>query len=207
MLRPAKNRFGSTEEIGIFKMESRGLMPVSDPALLFLEHRKGDLPAGVAVAPIYEGSRILFVEIQSLVVPAKGGLSRVFSDKIDSRRVSRIAAVLEKQLSVRFSDHDIYVNVAGGMRIEEVAVDLALALSLYSARTNLPLPALSAVAGEVSLAGEVRDVSHMAGRLKTSREMGFQRIIGPGGDRGKPLPGQECVGTLKDAVRAVFVEN
>ena len=88
LVRASKNRFGSTDEVGIYRMTAKGLIPVDNPALLFLEHRNGDLPAGVAISPLYEGSRTLFVEIQSLVVPAKGGVSRVFSDRIDSRRDS-----------------------------------------------------------------------------------------------------------------------
>jgi DNA repair protein RadA/Sms len=179
LIRATKNRFGSTDEIGIFQMTGKGLIPVHNPALLFLEHRDGDLPAGVAISPVYEGSRILLVEIQSLVVPAKGGISRVFSDRIDSRRVSRIAAVLERHLNLRLSEMDIYVNVAGGIRIDEVGIDLALAMALYSAKMNLTLPALSAVLGEVSLAGEIRCVNHIDRRVKSAREMGFERIIGP----------------------------
>ena len=207
LLRPSKNRFGSTEEIGIFQMNEKGLVSVRDPALLFLEHRQGDLPSGVAVAPVFEGSRILFVEIQSLVVSAKGGGSRVFSDKIDSRRVSRIAAVLESHLNLQLSAFDIYVNVAGGFKIEEVAVDLALAISLYSAKTNLSLPAHFAVLGEVSLAGEIRMVPHIDARLKASHEVGFKRIIGPNKTDGRKFPFYEQVATLKDAMRRAFADG
>jgi len=203
LIRASKNRFGSTDEIGIFRMTTEGLMPVRDPALLFLEHREGDLPAGVAVAPVYEGSRVLLVEIQSLVVPAKGGISRVYSERIDSRRVSRIAAVLEKHLGLPLSHLDIYINVAGGIRIDEVAVDLALAMALYSAKTDLRLPARCAVFGEVSLAGEIRPVPHTDRRLKTAREMGFTSIVGPqvkeAGDQatGSTRTGDRAIGALK----------
>jgi len=112
-LRATKNRFGSTDEIAIFRKTETGLEQVADPRLIFLAHRDGELPAGVAVAPVYEGSRVLLVEIQSLVVPAKAGMARVYSDRIDSSRVSRTAAVLEKHVGIAFSDRDIYVNVAG----------------------------------------------------------------------------------------------
>jgi DNA repair protein RadA/Sms len=158
------------------------------------------------VAPVYEGSRILFVEIQSLVVPAKGGVSRVFSDRIDSRRVSRIAAVLEKHLKVPFSDTDIYVNVAGGIRVDEVAVDLALAVSLYSAKTSLALCGLQVVFGEVSLAGEIRRVPHIERRAKSCLEMGFNRVIGPMGGSG-PSGRYRRVSDLKQAMRSVFGER
>ena len=146
------------------------------------------------MAPVYEGSRILLVELQSLVVSAKGGISRVFSDRIDSRRVSRIAAVLEKHLNIPLGGMDIYVNVAGGIRIEEVGIDLALAMSLYSAKTNLVLPPRTAVFGEISLAGEIRAVSHADRRIRSSLELGFRTLVGP--------PGQEKRGSFADAYRA-----
>jgi DNA repair protein RadA/Sms len=204
ILRALKNRFGSVQEIGIFQMTPTGLRAVLDPASLFLEHRKGDLPGGVAVAPLYEGSRVLLVEIQSLVVPAKGGISRVFSDRIDSRRVSRIGAVLEKQLKLPFSDLDIYVNVAGGMRIEEVGIDLALALALYSARANLSLSAATAVLGEVSLAGEIREVPYIDRRVHSTLDMGFNRLIGPRRRAAEEGSFYQAVETLQEAVRVGF---
>jgi predicted ATP-dependent serine protease len=119
------------------------------------------------------------VEIQALTVPAKGTMSRVFSDKIDSARVSRIAAILEKHLGLRLSDQDLYVNVAGGIRITEVGVELALAGALYSARTGLSLPRGTAIAGELSLTGEIRPVRRLAGRIKTSRGLGFENFLAP----------------------------
>jgi DNA repair protein RadA/Sms len=133
----------------------------------------------VVAAPCYEGSRVLVVEIQALTVGAKGSVSRSFSDRIDNRRVSRVAAVLEKHLGLRFSDQDIYVNVAGGMRIQDVAIDLPLALALYSARTGLTLPAGTLATGELSLAGEIRPISHQPQRDRAAREMGFTRLVGP----------------------------
>jgi DNA repair protein RadA/Sms len=172
-LRAVKNRFGSVDEIGIFTMEETGLAMVADPSLLFLVRREGTLPPGIAIAAVLEGSRTLLVEIQALTVPAKGSISRVFSGSIDSSRVSRIAASLEKHLSLKFSDQDLYVNVAGGMRISEVGVELALAAALYSARTGLPLPAVTAIAGELSLAGEVLPVRRLQIREKTAQGLGF----------------------------------
>lgn len=180
VLRATKNRFGAIDEIGIFHMSAAGLEVIQDPASIFITRRGDNVPAGVAVAPTYEGSRVLLVEIQSLVVPAKGGISRVFSDRIDNARVSRMAAVLEKHLSLRFSDQDIYVNVAGGIRLGEVAIELPLCLALYSARINQPLPPSTSVIGEVSLAGEIRPVSHLERRLRTVMEMGYKRALHPG---------------------------
>jgi DNA repair protein RadA/Sms len=178
-LRAAKNRFGSVDEIGIFTMGAKGLSAVEDPSLLFLVRRDGELPPGIATAAVLEGSRTLLIELQALTVPAKGTMSRVFSDRIDSARVSRVAAVLEKHLGLRLSDQDLYVNVAGGIRISEVGVELALACVLYSARTGIPLPAKTAIAGELSLAGEVRPVRRLPVRVKTAGNLGFTAFIGP----------------------------
>ncbi|MDR2480315.1 MAG: DNA repair protein RadA [Treponema sp.] len=178
-LRAAKNRFGSVDEIGIFTMGERGLQAVEDTGTLFLVRREGDLPAGVATAAALEGTRTILVEIQALTIPAKGAVSRVFSDKIDSGRVSRVAAALEKHLGLRLSDQDLYVNVAGGIRITEVGVELALACALYSARTGLALPAGLVIAGELSLTGEVRPVRRLPSRIKTAVTVGFTEFLGP----------------------------
>lgn len=178
-VRAAKNRFGSVDEVGLFTMEPSGLQEVKDPSSLFLIQRDDGMPPGIAAVPVFEGSRALMVEIQALTVPAKSGFSRIYSDRIDNNRVSRIAAVLEKNMSLRFSDQDIYVNVAGGMRLNEVGIELALACALYSARTGIPFPSETAVAGEISLAGEIRPTAHMERRIKTAVEMGFKRFIGP----------------------------
>ncbi len=203
-LRCAKNRFGSTEEVGIFRMTDKGLAGVPNPASLFLEHRQGDPPSGVAVAPVFEGSRVLLVELQSLMVPAKGGISRVFSDRIDARRVSRIAAVLEKHLKLPLADQDIYVNVAGGLRLVEVGIDLALALSLHAAKTGLALPAGLAVIGEVSLAGEVRRVPQLERRVRTALDMGFSRVIGPVAGEGQTPSGYQPAASVAEAVRLAW---
>jgi DNA repair protein RadA/Sms len=205
-LRAAKNRFGSVDEIGIFMMSEQGLTIVEDPSLLFLVAREGELPAGVATAAVLEGTRTLLVEIQALTVPAKGAMSRVFSDRIDSARVARVAAILEKHLSLRLSDQDLYVNVAGGIRIAEVGVELALAGALYSARTGIPLSARTAIAGELSLAGEVRPLKRLSGRIKTARSLGFERFVCP---YGEPLEhsGVQAVKDIKSAVKSLFAGN
>ena len=178
-LRASKNRFGSVDEIGIFTMGEKGLVTVEDPSLLFLVHRDGETPSGIATAAVLEGSRTLLVEIQALVVPAKGAMNRVFSDRIDSARVSRVAAVIEKHLGLKLSDQDLYVNVAGGIRLTEVGLELALACVLYSARTGFPIPAKTAIAGELSLAGEVRPIRRLSARTKAARNLGFSGFFGP----------------------------
>jgi DNA repair protein RadA/Sms len=205
-LQAIKNRFGSVDEIGFFRMTETGLAEVVDATSLFLTRREGGNPPGVAVAPVFEGSRVLLVEIQSLTVPAKSGISRIYSDRIDGGRVARMAAVLEKHLDLHLAEHDIYVNVAGGIRIAEVAVELPLALALYSARTGLALPAATAVTGEVSLTGEVRPVSGMEKRARACRDMGFQMLMGPGGTGvDRPETGAfTAVEMVKEAVRLAF---
>ena len=178
-LRALKNRFGSVDELGIFSMDESGLKAIDDPSSLFITNRTGSLPAGSAAVPVCEGSRVFMVEIQALTVPAKGAVTRVFSDKIDSARVSRIAAVLEKRIGLQFSDQDIYVNVAGGIRLKEPAADLAIALALYSARANIPAQKEGAYIGELSLAGEIRSVKKLKQRIKTAQSMGFTKVVSP----------------------------
>ncbi|MFP3042878.1 DNA repair protein RadA [Treponema primitia] len=208
-LRAAKNRFGSVDEIGIFTMGERGLQAVADPSLLFLVQREGGLPPGTAIAAVLEGSRPLLVEIQALAVPAKGSMSRVFSDRIDSARVSRVAATLEKHLNLRLSDHDLYINVAGGIRIAEVGVELALAMAIYSARTGLTLPAFTAIAGELSLAGELRPIRRLASRIKAAGNLGFENFLSPapanaGTEPETEMTGLRAVGDLKSAIKVLF---
>lgn len=178
-LHSQKNRFGSIDELGIFNMTEKGLISVVDPASLFLTKRKASIPAGVSCCPVFEGSRVFLVEIQALTVPAKSSLSRVYSEKIDSGRVARIAAVIEKRCGLTFSDQDIYVNVAGGIRLNESSIDAAIAAALYSARVDLPLPNNTAIFGELSLAGEIRQVTKSSNRIKTAMQLGFTNIVCP----------------------------
>lgn len=217
-LRASKNRFGSTDELGLYRMGFKGLDELADPSGILLIQRAGELPPGVAVAIVHEGSRVLLVEIQALTVPAKAGITRVYSDRIDASRVARIAAVIEKQTGLRLSDQDIYINVAGGVRLAEPGIDLALAAALYSARTGQPLPKESALAGELSLAGEVRPVRQMAKRARAAKALGFTAVLGPlevkYGDReeGETAPSRKAgakpewaqADSLKASIRALW---
>lgn len=178
-LRAQKNRFGSVDELGIFAMSEKGLEGVGDPSTMFITKRSGKIPAGIANTAVFEGSRAFIVEIQSLTVPAKASISRVYSDKIESARVARVAAVLEKRTGIRFSDQDLYINVAGGVRLTESSIDAALAASLYSARTDLAIPENTVITGELSLAGEIRPVPRLKQRIKTAGELGFSTVIAP----------------------------
>ncbi|MDR0503386.1 MAG: DNA repair protein RadA [Treponema sp.] len=202
-LRSAKNRFGSIDEIGIFTMGEQGLSPVEDAGSLFLVRREGELPPGVAAAAVLEGTRTILVEIQALTIPAKGSISRVFSDRIDSGKVSRVSAALEKHLGLRLSDQDIYVNAAGGIRITEVGVELALACALYSARTGLALPADLAIAGELSLTGEIRPVRRLSGRVKTAANLGFSSLLGPAPEN-QAVPGLKAADNIKSAIKLIY---
>lgn len=201
-LRAEKNRFGSVDELGIFAMTERGLEEVGDPSSLFITRREGSQPAGVACAVVTEGNRAFIVEVQALTVEAKGALSRVYSDRVESNKVSRIAAVLEKRTGMRFSDQDIYINIAGGIRIRDSAADGAIAAALYSARASLPLDAFTAVIGELSLAGEIRPVSRLAQRIKAAQNMGYERVFAPD-DAG----GAVKVATLADLIREAFADS
>ncbi|MDX9938857.1 MAG: DNA repair protein RadA [Sphaerochaetaceae bacterium] len=180
IVRAVKNRFGSVDEIGIFLMTEKGLVSVPDPAGFFLSERtEGSLPAGISFTAVVEGSRTFMVEIQALVIPAKSGYSRVYSERIDTARVTRVAAVLERHAGLTLSDKDIYVNVAGGIKLSEVSIELPLALAIHSAATSRPLPATLVSMGELSLAGEVRPVSYGEKRVKGAIDMGFSTILAP----------------------------
>jgi DNA repair protein RadA/Sms len=198
-LKANKNRFGSIDELGIFSMQEKGLVPIEDPSTLFITRRTEKLPAGVAVVPVFEGSRVFLVEIQALTVPAKSSITRVYSDRIDSNRVSRVAAVLEKRAGLRFSDQDLYINVAGGVRLTESAIDAALAAALYSARSDVPLPERTVIVGELSLAGEIRRVFKLKQRVKTAQSLGFLNIITP-----EEEDGAIQVQNVKEMVKALF---
>jgi DNA repair protein RadA/Sms len=197
-LHAQKNRFGSVDEIGIFSMSEKGLAPVLNPASLFLTQRKENQPAGVACTPVFEGSRVFLVEIQALTVPAKASVSRIYSEKIDSGRVARVAAVIEKRCGLCFSDQDIYVNVAGGIKLSESAIDAALAAALYSARTDIAVKNGTAVFGELSLAGEIRPVTKAKQRAKAAESLGFTQIIAPDSDSAKGIS------DIKTLIKTIF---
>lgn len=193
-----KNRFGSVDEIGIFSMSEKGLEPVINPASLFLTQRKENQPAGVACTPVFEGSRVFLVEIQALTVAAKASVSRIYSEKIDSGRVARVAAVIEKRCGLCFSDQDIYVNVAGGIKLSESAIDAALATALYSARTDIAVKNGTAVFGELSLAGEIRPVTKSKQRIKAAESLGFTQILTPDTDSSKGIS------DIKTLIKTIF---
>ncbi len=178
ILRAIKNRFGPTDEIGVFEMTGAGLREVPNPSELFLSER--DLgSAGTAVFAGIEGTRPLLVEIQALVAPTSLGTPRRAVVGWDPSRLSMVLAVLEAHCGVRLSGHDVYLNVAGGLRIAEPAADVAVAAALVSSLAHAPLPADAVYFGEVSLSGAVRPVAQTAARLKEAQKLGFARAIVP----------------------------
>lgn len=178
LLRASKSRFGSVDEIGLFEMNEHGLRGVKDPTEIFLSYRdKEAVPPGIVFTPIVEGSRTFIVEIQALVVDARNGYQRIYSDKVDSNRINRVEAILMRHSGLDLSNQDIYINVAGGVKLSEASIDLPLALALYSSKTNTSLPSNVASFGELSLAGEVRPVTFQERRIKSLNEMNFSKCI------------------------------
>ncbi len=198
VLRSMKNRFGSTGELGVFEMTGEGLTPVSNPSLAFLSERVQGIPGSVIVAAL-EGQRPLLLEVQALASKSPYAAPRRVVQGLDGRRVDVILAVLERRLDLPLSGLDVFVNVAGGLRLTDPGTDLAVALAVYSAVTNQALPESTAVAGEVGLAGELRSVPQLARRFQEARRAGYHRLIGP---RSQDEAAQAT--TLKDAVAAVW---
>src|SRR5580658_6905137 len=201
ILRAIKNRFGPTDEIGVFEMTGTGLQEVPNPSELFLSERDLGSP-GTAVFAGIEGTRPLLVEIQALVAPTTLGTPRRAVVGWDPSRLSMVLAVLEAHCGVRLSGHDVYLNVAGGLRIAEPAADVAAAAALVSSLAHAPLPADAVYFGEVSLSGAVRPVAQTASRLKEAQKLGFGRAIVPEAARNEAPEGfaLSTIGTLADLV-------
>ncbi len=178
ILRAVKNRFGSTNEIGVFEMQEGGLSGVDNPSALFLAERAVNVPGSV-VLPSVEGTRPILVEVQALVSRSSLGTARRTAIGADPQRLALLTAVLEKKLGVRLFDHDIFLNIAGGMRIEEPALDLGVVVALLSSFFEQPVDAGTVVCGEVGLAGEVRSVGQMELRLMEAARLGFSAFLMP----------------------------
>jgi len=178
LLRAIKNRFGPTDEIGVFEMTDAGLMQVENPSALFLAERRGDV-SGAAVFAGIEGTRPVLVEIQALVAPSALGTPRRAVIGWDSGRLAMVLAVLESRCGISLAGRDVYLNVAGGLRISEPAADLAVASALVSAALDQPLSADTVIFGEVGLSGEVRSVSQADLRLKEAAKLGFEAAWAP----------------------------
>ncbi|WP_027415300.1 DNA repair protein RadA [Aneurinibacillus terranovensis] len=204
ILRAVKNRFGSTNEIGIFEMAEKGLVEVSNPSEMFLSERSLGV-AGSTVVASMEGTRPVLVELQALVTPTGFATPRRMATGVDYNRISMIMAVLEKRVGLLLQNQDAYVNVAGGVRLDEPAIDLAIAVSLASSFRDRQTRPYDVVIGEVGLTGEVRGVSRIEQRVKEAQKLGFKRVIIPAKNAvGWEYPeGVEIVSihTVSDALR------
>jgi DNA repair protein RadA/Sms len=192
ILRALKNRFGPTDEIGVFEMMQSGLRQVANPSELFLGERADNAP-GAAVFGGMEGTRPLLVEIQALVAPTSLGTPRRAVVGWDSSRLSMIIAVLQAHCGVNLGQHDVYLNVAGGYRISEPAADLAVACALISSLAGLALPTDCVYFGEISLSGSVRPVPHAGQRIKEAEKLGFKSAVLPKGSSDVPKRNDESI--------------
>lgn len=201
ILRASKNRFGGTDEIGVFSMETGGLIEVANPSALFLTHREEGM-SGATVFPALEGTRPVLVEIQALVVRlASGATPRRAVVGWDSGRLAMVLAVLEARCGLSFSTCEVYLNIAGGYRVQDPAADLAVAAALISALSERPVPADAVAFGEIALSGEVRPVAHAPLRMKEAAKLGFDRAWGPAavkGEGGMKVSGFRTLGQLVD---------
>jgi len=178
LLRSVKNRFGATSEVGVFEMQGAGMVEVPNPSEVFLAERVVNAP-GSAIAVTMEGTRPLVVEVQALTSPTSFGNARRTPNGVDLNRLLLISAVMTKRAGLRLNEQDIFVNVVGGLRVDEPASDLAMAMALASSYTDKPLPADIVMIGEIGLSGEVRAVSQLALRLNEASKIGFKRALIP----------------------------
>jgi DNA repair protein RadA/Sms len=207
ILRTVKNRFGSTNEIGVFEMKEEGLVQVSNPSEIFLAERPLNEPGSV-VLPSVEGTRPILVEVQALVSPTNLGTARRTAIGADQQRLSLLCAVLEKKAGLDMYGHDIFLNIAGGMRIDEPALDLGVICALASSLLERPIPSATVVCGEVGLAGEVRAIGHVDVRIREAHRLGFSRFVLPRSNKERLTwqPGIELVGVanLQELMEVVF---
>ncbi|HEX6212516.1 MAG TPA: DNA repair protein RadA [Methylomirabilota bacterium] len=211
VIRAVKNRFGAVSELGVFEMTGEGLRPVPNPSQLFLAERPADTP-GSAVLCCMEGSRPLLVEVQALVSASTFGNARRMASGIDQGRLSLLLAVLEKRAGLHLGGEDVFVNVAGGMTIDEPAADLSVAAAVASSLRNRAVAPATAVFGEIGLGGEIRGITQAALRVREAAQLGFERCVMPGAnldpsDRALAEGGCELVAvrTVPEALDALLV--
>lgn len=206
ILRAVKNRFGSTNEMGIFEMKEMGLVEVENPSEIFLEERSQGASGSTVVASM-EGTRPVLVEIQALISPSSFGNPRRMATGIDHNRVSLLMAVLEKRVGMLLQNQDAYLKVAGGVKLDEPAIDLAIAVSITSSFRDQPTRATDCIIGEVGLTGEVRRVSRIEQRVQEAAKLGFERVILPENNLGgwKAPKGIELIGV--SSVHQALIET
>lgn len=203
ILRAVKNRFGSTNEIGVFEMKDSGLEEVGNPSEVFLAERPEQSTGSVVVSSL-EGTRPILIELQALVTTTGYAMPKRMANGVELNRLALLIAVMEKRLGVHLSGQDIYVNVVGGMRIEEPAIDLGIVVAVTSSLRDIPIDPMTLVLGEVGLGGEVRAVSQAELRLREAAKMGFQRCLLPERNLEKlgAIEGMELVG-IKEVTEAL----
>lgn len=182
ILRAAKNRFGSTDEVGVFEMAENGLREVTNPSEVFIEERTRGV-SGSVVVPTIEGARPLLVEVQALVSPTSFGLPRRTVNGTDPQRLALLLAVLQKRAGVSTGQQDVYVNLVGGLRVREPASDLAVAAAVASALRDRPIDQRTVCLGELGLGGELRRVQRVGPRLREAERLGFTRVVLPEANR------------------------
>ena len=195
ILRAQKNRFGPTDEIGVFEMRDEGLVEVSNPSEMFLTGRLGQSAGSVVVSSV-EGSRPLLVELQALVAETTYPMPKRMAKGVETNRMALLLAVMEKRLGLHFSGHDVYVNVVGGIRIEEPTVDVGIVCAVLSSFREMALNPRLVVMGEVGLGGEVRPVQQAEIRIREAMKLGFTRCLIPESnvEQWKGMAGIEVVG-------------
>ncbi|HXF06240.1 MAG TPA: DNA repair protein RadA [Blastocatellia bacterium] len=203
LIRAVKNRYGATNEVGVFEMTHQGLIPVANPSALFLSERPRGV-SGSVVSACLEGTRPLLVEVQALVGSSSYGTGRRMAQGVDHYRVALLLAVLERRVGFQLVGSDVFVNIAGGLSVDEPAVDLAVVVAVASSVRNIAVDPEMTIFGEVGLAGEVRAVSAAAVRLRESAQMGFRRVVLPENNlRGLEVPsGMEAIG-VRSVVEAL----
>lgn len=207
ILRAIKNRFGSTNEIGIFEMHENGLREVENPSQVFLSEREYGA-SGSVVTSIIEGTRPILVEVQALVTPSGYGMAQRVTTGFDARRLSILLAVIEKRLNFKLSQLNVFLNIAGGVEIDEPAADLAVCSAIISSIKDIPADSLTCVVGEVGLGGEIRSVNHLERRIQEAQKLGFKKIIVPYQKINLKLNEFSIqviqVKTLKDAIKEIL---
>lgn len=199
ILRSIKNRFGSTSEIGIYEMQQSGLRQVTNPSELLLSNYSQEL-SGVAVSATIEGVRPILLEVQSLVSTAAYGVPQRSATGFDSRRLNMLLAVLEKRVGFKLAAKDVFLNIAGGIRVSDPALDLAVVMAILSSNIDAALPADAVFTGEVGLSGEIRAVSRIEQRISESRKLGFKKIFVPSGNK-------KGLAHLQDGIEVRFVSR
>ena len=176
LLRATKNRFGAVDEVGVFSMEQTGLQEVSNPSALFLDGRSEN-PIGSVIVPVIEGTRTFLVEVQALTSYTHFGYPKRTASGIDLNRLNIIIAVLERYAKIKLDSSDVFVNVVGGLKLREPAIDLAVAMAIVSSKLQKPLPSDLVVMGEIGLSGEVRAITQADKRVKEAKKLGFEQVL------------------------------